>query len=65
MIGRTPKKSEELFLQATTSSIDVDEPIKQQEIMMHDVNIEENRKVELSILALSLFFIAEIEPIKR
>jgi len=28
MFGRTPKKSEELFLQTTTSPIDDDEPIE-------------------------------------
>jgi len=41
MFGRMLKKSEELFLQTTTSLIDDGEPIEHQEIMMHDVNIEE------------------------
>jgi len=55
MYGRTPKKIEELFLQTTTSPIDNDELIEHQEIMMHDVNIKEKTKANLSILALSLF----------
>jgi len=55
MSGRAPRKSKKLFLQTTTSQIDNGEPIEHQEIMMHDVNIEEKTKTEVSVLALSLF----------
>ena len=65
MFGRMPKKSEELFLQATTPPIDDDEPIEKQEIIMHDVNIEEIIKAKLSVLALSLFSTDDGEPIKN
>jgi len=46
MFGRAPKISakEELFLQMITSPIDDDKPIEYQEIMMHDVDIEEITK---------------------
>jgi len=55
MFRKMPKKSEELFIQMTTSPINDGELIEHQEIMMHDVNIEEITKAKLSILALSLF----------
>ena len=56
MFGSASRKSEELFLQMTTSQIDDDELIEHQKIMMHDTNIEEITKTKLSVLALSLFF---------
>jgi len=34
-----------------------------EDIMMHDINIKELTKEELSVLALSFFIIAEIESI--
>ena len=54
MFRRIPKKSEELFLQTTTSPIDDSELIEHQEIMMHDINIEEITKTKVSVLALSV-----------
>jgi len=33
--------------------------------MMHNVNIEEMKKMKFSVLALSLFSIVEIEPIEH
>ena len=54
MFGRMLKKSEELFLQMTTSLIDDGEPIEHQEIMMHDVNKGEKtgRIISFSLVTL-------------
>ena len=49
MFERVPWKSEELFLQMTTSPIDNNELIEHQEIMMHDVNNGEITKAKLSV----------------
>jgi len=65
IFGRTLKKSEELFLQTTTSPIDDGEPIEHQEIMMHDINIAEITKAKLSVLDFSLFSTDDGEPIEH
>ena len=49
MFKKMPKKSEELFIQMTTSPINDGELIEHKEIMMHDVNIEEITKAKLSV----------------
>ena len=65
MFGSASRKSEELFLQMTTSQIDDDELIKHQKIMMHDTNIEEITKTKILVLALLLFFTNDREQIEH
>ena len=60
MFGRAPKKS--MMLQRIASPLTDIEPDESGDIMMHDVNIEEITKAELSVLALSLFSSTDIEP---